>query len=221
MKQMEGQLSFFGTKNVYVPKVTTKPSITSSTKKEEGNEKKEKSGNKITAAELQILFQKSLKMVTDIGIDIGENLDPIIKINYRATSFWGKCHYKRMQGKIIGSWIEVKEELLETTEKDIITTLIHEILHTCDNCQNHGPQWKAYAGRVNQKYGLNIKRATSSEEKGLVKDITNYKYAIRCEKCGKMIYKNRLSNSIKYPNQYHHIKNDEGLNCGGCFERVK
>lgn len=40
-------------------------------------------------------------------------------------------------------------------------TVIHELLHTCKGCMNHGEKWKAYAEKVNAKYGYNIERCVS------------------------------------------------------------
>ena len=89
-------------------------------------------------------------------------------------------------------------------------TIIHELLHSCKGCMNHGENWKRLAEKVNRAYGYNIKRTSSSDEKGVQKSTVptaKNKYCVICEKCGKKYMRTRMSNLVKYPNRY---------SCGVC-----
>lgn len=46
-------------------------------------------------------------------------------------------------------------------EKIIQMTIVHELLHTCEGCFNHGAKWKYYAEVMNNKYGYQITRIYS------------------------------------------------------------
>ena len=74
-------------------------------------------------------------------------------------------------------------------------TIFHELLHSCNGCMNHGPRWKAYAQKVNIKWGTNISRTSLYEEYTYQKPKVNYE--IFCPTCNKVIAKrNRLSKAI-------------------------
>lgn len=66
----------------------------------------------------------------------------------------------------------------------LLSTIIHELIHTIPGCMNHGPNFKYYAGLVNGKYpALDIKRATSMEEFGVQEKEPTY--VISCGICHK------------------------------------
>lgn len=97
----------------------------------------------------------------------------------------------------------------------MINTIIHELLHTCPGCMNHGKQWKTWAEKVRKTYGYNIKRTSDNDEKEVTTGNLNYnareyKYFVYCKKCGKMIAKRkRKSDLIDNIGRYTHS------NCGG------
>lgn len=88
-------------------------------------------------------------------------------------------------------------------------TIIHEILHTCDGCMNHGKLWKRYAEIIRIKTGYNVTRTSSFEKFGLERPQT--KYVFVCEDCGQIIRRDRMSKFVK---NYHHYRCGE---CGGHF----
>lgn len=178
-----------------------------------GDNKKIKS--KITYARLVELFHRAIQEVKDAGIEIGIIKEPI-SINTRAVNFWGRCRtvINTVTKEKICS-IEVSENLLYAEEIFIMTTLVHEILHTCKNCQNHSPEWTRLANIMNKTYGYNVKSHTSAEEKGLDKaDLDSYKYCVECVKCHKKHYYARMSNPVKFPDAYQ-------CKCGGKLKRIK
>lgn len=101
------------------------------------------------------------------GIQI-QTIEPEVVINTRAKSFWGRCTavISRSAASTVYR-IEVTTRLIGTDESSIKNTLMHEVIHTCKGCMNHSALWKRYASIVNEKYGYNVKRVTSSEEKGI------------------------------------------------------
>lgn len=87
-----------------------------------------------------------------------------ITINRRAKKRWGQC--RLIDGKY---YINISEVLLreENSIRGLEETIIHELIHTCEGCMNHGPVWKAYVEIVNKAFGYNIKRTNSAYEKGI------------------------------------------------------
>ena len=87
------------------------------------------------------------------------------RVNKRAKKRWGCC-WQDVDGKFI---VEVNVCLLDERNdiSGLENTILHELLHTCKYCQNHGKMWKAYAAAVKAAYGYDIKRTSTSWEKGI------------------------------------------------------
>lgn len=132
-------------------------------------------------------------------------------VNTRARR-WGQC--QKVNGKY---YININATLLDERNGDdgLINTLLHELLHTCPNCMNHGSIWKNYAEKVRRAYGYDIKRTSDQEEKQVTTGNLNYrereyKYFIYCEKCGKLIErKKRKCDVTERPWRWQHS------GCGG------
>ena len=149
---------------------------------------------------------KDLKMVANECMSMLDNVDieygNITKweINTRAIQRWGQC--KKRNGNFI---ISISHKALETT-------VLHELLHTVDGCMNHGNNWQKVANQVNMCYGYNIKRTTSTEEKGIERE--PYKYVVKCQNCGIKVGRYKMSSLIQQP------QNWKCGCCGGKFERI-
>ena len=137
------------------------------------------------------------QMAKESNIKIGKIYD--IKINSRAKKRWGLCSYYSD-----GFVIEISSSLLEDNvrREALIDTLMHEVLHTCNGCMNHGKQWKTYAKIINEKYNLNIKTTTSAAEKKI--DNEEYNYIIACPKCGHQWKYIRFTKCVKHPERFIH-----------------
>ena len=74
-------------------------------------------------------------------------------------------------------------------------TIIHEILHTCKGCMNHGKEWKRLANIVYQKSGYRITTTSAREKFGLESTPAKVKnnYVFVCEDCGQVIRRDRFS----------------------------
>ena len=146
------------------------------------------------------------------GDVIGDITD--ISINTRSKRRWGQCHFNRSNNTFqlqISSRILADEIPYEAT----LSVMIHEILHACEGGQSHKGMWKVYAKKVMDKYPeLTITRVTPASYFGLQSRQIQQKYAIRCDNCGKVIHRARMSKVIKYAEYCTH------RNCGGHFTRV-
>lgn len=127
------------------------------------------------------LVDRAVAECVALNIPVGYIDD--ITVNYRAKSRWGQCRKRRATGRYV---IEINAELLRDDVDDMATmdTVVHEVLHTCEGCMNHGTLWKRYANMVNRAYGYNIKRTTSAEAKGLESRTKTAKYVVTCDGCG-------------------------------------
>lgn len=150
-----------------------------------------------------------------IGINYGRISR--FEINTRAKSRWGRCR------KIGSSYIiEINVDLLDERNdiNGLKNTIIHELLHTCEGCMNHGKEWKRLAEIVNRNYGYGITRCSNADDKGCeyhrqTKHRANpeYKYAIKCECCGHIYKRSKLTKTIQHPEMYR-------CKCGGKLTRV-
>ena len=153
-------------------------------------------------------LEKAISMIKALHIPVSIAINPDVVVNERATKIWGRC--KRNPNKSYD--IEINIRLLaEANDDAIIEIMLHEVLHTCPDCLNHGPLWKQYAKEVNKAYGINISRTSSAEALGVER---KYKYHLQCENCGGDIYRQNKSDMVKYPNFYHCAK------CGGNLKKI-
>lgn len=125
------------------------------------------------------------------------------EINTRAKKRWGQC---RILPDEKSFEISISKRLLDDAlpDESAKSTIIHELLHTCKGCRNHGSEWKKLASVVNSELGYNIKRCTSPAEQGIFgeKAVKQAKYAVMCLKCGKIYERERKSKLIKNPHRY-------------------
>lgn len=123
---------------------------------------------------------------------------------------WGQC--KRVPG---GYTINVNAALLDENicpdDLGLENTILHELLHSCNGCFNHGDKWKILAQRVYDEYGINIKRTSTSSEKGLLnyeREIKPVNHQLTCLKCGHVFKRTKASALVKHPERYR-------CGCGG------
>ena len=133
---------------------------------------------------LELAIQDTKDVLDDLGIEYG----PVerVEVNFTAKCRWGRCAYNRVRGTYS---IEISSRLLvEGVEWEaMLNTLIHEYLHAHKDRMCHTGEWKRCANLVNREYPCyNIKRCTSSEEKGFseAEIESQYKYRIICDRCG-------------------------------------
>ena len=160
--------------------------------------------------DINIVVRNCCKKLDAIGIQYGKIMS--VTVNSRAKKRWGQC--KRVNGYYE---INISSRLM-TEDVELVhleTTVIHEILHTCEGCMNHGQTWKNLADKVNRAYGYNIKRTTSAEEKGIDSVVERkIKYKFACTGCNGIVTRQRASDFTKYPWRYRCSA------CGHGFKRI-
>lgn len=162
--------------------------------------------------DLQLLALECMEELDNIGIEYGTVKE--FTVNTRAKSRWGQCckrdsvYYINISSRLLDDYV---------SDKATKTTIIHELLHTCKGCMNHGREWQKLADLVNDCYMYNVKRCTSDEEKGIkhIEKEIEYKYIFKCQGCGQIIKRTKMSKFVKYYDLY---------SCGICknkFETIK
>lgn len=157
--------------------------------------------------ELDGLMAELGRELKELGVPVSNRLLPGVKVNTRAKRRLGCCFYQ--SGKY---WIEVSQSLLDN-EEVLRQTLVHELLHTCPKCRDHGPQWKAYARLVNERMGYRIERTVKTEAPVGPLRREEVKYILECQSCGAQIKRMRMSKAVKSPWRYR-------CPCGGKLKRV-
>ena len=81
--------------------------------------------------------------------------------------------FARIRGKRNSTFlVEGKQPLFQISvarsecsdERDMMDVLLHEVIHTCPDCQNHGKQFKQIAAKANQTYGSNVQTTKKDPE---------------------------------------------------------
>lgn len=143
------------------------------------------------------------------AIDIPYGNITSIKRNNRLKVVFGRCrhfgaYYENGQRMYRRHEIEISGTLFNdnVTEKVIISTLIHEILHSCNGCQNHGALFHKYASLVNDCYDMDIDIKASAERSEKVRqariEANDYAWIFTCTECGKSYRYNKMPQWVRY-----------------------
>lgn len=138
--------------------------------------------NTFTNKKLLVAFDEGRKICEELNIPIG--CVKTVKENSRLSSTWGRCR-KVTQCTYE---IEIKSRLLkdDVPHEVLMNTMLHELIHTCKNCMNHGEVFKRYAARLN-KVGWDIQTYVSEAEyKAVPSDPVIYRYRVICNGCGEV-----------------------------------
>lgn len=157
--------------------------------------------------DLDLLLARVIAQARALNLPVSDKIAPHVQINRRATARFGCC---RCQAG--GYTIEVSDRMVDAPEWACLQTLAHEVLHTCPGCRDHGPRWKAYAGRMNAAYGYSIARTGSCEALG-VPDTRPVNHMVVCTACGLEFPRARESALTKHPQRYR-------CRCGGTLKRL-
>lgn len=152
------------------------------------------------------LLEEAIEQVTSTGIEPGK-INPVVGINTRAKSRFGKC--SKVPYREYDYEIEINALLLEADKKKAMNTIVHEVLHTCKDCMNHGPRWKRYADIMNHKFDYDISRTNSYEQLGIERP--KPRYTIVCQDCGNTFIRYKKSKLINQIQNYR-------CGCGGRLE---
>ena len=135
------------------------------------------------------------------------------KLHYMSSvSALGKCRI------VNGIYIIYLSKYAMKNEEQIQSILAHELVHTIYGCMNHGKKFKKYADIVYEKLGIHIDSRAKQREaeiSGIIEAKTKKaKYILECQKCNTIIYRQRKSNLVLYPERYR-------CKCGGKFNLKK
>ena len=163
-------------------------------------------------SKLNTIYNEAIQKVIAASIPLEPEKITSVTLNTRAKKRWGQC--RRLPN---GSYeININVDIVSQSDEGTLNTVIHELLHTVKGCHGHGEQWQRYANRINNRYGIDIKRTSTSEEKGVERVITKpeYKYILQCSHCNQTIRRQKRSRIVDHPEYFKC-----GL-CGGNFKRV-
>lgn len=143
-------------------------------------------------------------------LDIPYNAPTEWVVNKRAFRRYGQCCYSYGEYSINITYRLLDERIPEEYLED---TIIHELIHTCDGCLNHGKLFQKYCNLVNDCYSCYhistyVDRWVSEEvEKYYPKRNSEYKYIVHCPECGCESHYKKATKVIKNIHNYH---------CGRC-----
>lgn len=132
-----------------------------------------------------------------VKIPVSREICPQVRLNRRARTRFGCCI--RRDGRYT---IELSAKLAEEGGEDaILQVLVHEVLHTCYGCSNHGARWKGYAQRMNDAYGYCVRRTDNYSRLG-IEDDRPVRYYVVCAQCGRRIPRMKRSALVDHPERY-------------------
>lgn len=123
---------------------------------------------------LEKLYQNCCEMCGNLSIPYAK--DTPISWNGRITKKWG---YSRKHSDGTFS-ISISSALRESDIPDnaLISVILHELLHTCPGCFDHGKQWKKYGKMIKDAYGIKIRTTSDAYDMGIPQ-----RYYIKCRRC--------------------------------------
>ena len=170
---------------------------------------------------LRRLYSECVSEAKGIGLDISDNITRIT-VNNRLSRALGRCTMswdawnRKYSYKIEMNPCMLADDLEDKVPKN---TIMHELIHTCKDCMNHGSEFQHRASIVNRKLGYNVHTQTDSrilEAAGVVVKKTPDRYGIVCNKCGRVVQKKkRWSPMLENIGNYHH-----GGSCGGSLHVI-
>ena len=165
--------------------------------------------------DINLLLKKALSICDKENIPYGNITG--ISINNRLSKALGRCMRK---GNTDNYSIELRNIIADDTitpEHGALEIILHEIIHTCKGCWNHGDLFNSYGARL-AKHGYGTQGSTKNMD-SLNLNMDNYikaaKYICKCEKCGHIEVRQRKCKFTDEPQNFIH------KSCGGSFIRVK
>ena len=101
---------------------------------------------------LDELFNQAKNICISLNIPISNNIS--VKYNGRIRKCWGYCKCTNGQYEI--NIMRLLGEDNTINYDTVISIILHELLHTCPNCMNHGKLWKSYKKLIENHYDYKI-----------------------------------------------------------------
>ena len=122
----------------------------------------------------------------------------------KGTSYWATVK------KLKNSNFSIRvSKMFNSVDEDkfndrLMSTMIHELIHTIPGCMNHQAPFKKVAAMVNRVYPqYKVQRCARSSEYGVPVEVKEYKYLVTCHKCGAEWKYKRAPNVWKQINKKH------------------
>lgn len=129
---------------------------------------------------LQDVVQECYNICDKLSIPYSQNIAEI-KWNGRLRTCWGRC--SRYQDGHFEIHLNRRLEQSDVKNKKVKSVLLHEILHTCPGCYNHGKIWSKYAKTIKKATGIKINAMASAEQIGAERN-----YKVKCRNCKVSLY---------------------------------
>lgn len=162
----------------------------------------------MTDHELDRMMEELSVELRQLGIPVSQHIFPQVQVNTRAKRRLGCC---KREGNSFR--IEISHSLLPSPNK-VREVLVHELLHTCPGCGNHGKTWKRYGELAGKALGVTVSRLSPAEGDGRPLRREEVKYVLECQSCGAKIGRSRMSKAVKSPWRYR-------CPCGGKLKRIQ
>lgn len=157
---------------------------------------------------LNRLYLECVSEAQSAGLDISDRITGI-EVNSRLSRALGRCCARYGLGGYVYR-IEVNPCMLADGIEDMIpkNTIMHELVHTCPGCMNHGPEFQRRALMVNRKLGYHVSTTTDGEAleaAGVTLKRSADNYGIVCKKCGRIVERRkRWSSTLERIGSYRH-----------------
>lgn len=149
-----------------------------------------------TIQQVATWFKEEADKARSVGIPVSKDIEPEIEL-CKARTFYAQCCRKNEKHPNYKYYIRFSEYFLYCENENYIReTLMHEALHTCPSCMNHGKEWQKWVKKANDKFGYHISRISTYEDFSLRKQAEKVRpraasgtsirhgYLIECSRCG-------------------------------------
>ncbi len=162
--------------------------------------------------DLEAVLQECERKLEEIHISFNKNVT--VKAGKLRRGSWGA--YRKSENIIILDPVFADDRMQIFATENV---MLHELLHTCNDCMTHSGLWKHYAQIVNRTYHYKITRCSDYKsymnEELLGEFMQRFKYVARCEGCGTYVTQVRISDFIRNMDDYRCSA------CKGKFKRIK
>ena len=136
-----------------------------------------------TIEKLNNMLISCQNQVIKAGFDEIKNNNYQIQLNNRYKAVLGSLEYSNENKH--NFTIQLNKLYCDNcAEKEILNTIMHEVIHSLKGCMNHGPKWKQIANKINDLYGYTVSRTASySDYTKVYEKYRNNKYLLVCNNC--------------------------------------
>ncbi len=147
-----------------------------------------------------------------------------IKWDIQKMDPLGLTSWKTIDG-VLDTTIYLNQGLITQDISIIKDTVYHEIAHVLAGPNvGHGPKWLNIVSFISKKTGLPMQVTQKSESLENEYFLQGHKYALICEKCGRIIGFEEMTDFVKNPRSFdkeHNCYRYTHTGCGGVFKRIK